>query len=408
MQDPGQGIDPFILSLIAKAMAPKTKSGSNLTQADIDPYQQLIMSMIAGQSPTTPVDEDAIRQANAPQWTAMANFQEYAEDDVEPKILHWIAAGLPLSQVYKKIAEELKAQGKPSKSKDENVKQLNNLAETLFKEYSGANAEIQKARTKSLENSPYTKLGISDPSDYPVASAENIPQLYPEQFTELLNDPKYKPIAKGPKPQDRELLPGEKRQGFWNQQETPLQKIVGTPLSLIHPGVFAGAALIDTIERFRNMGKVYKDGKEVKAEEYKPETTADKQWIALQRSLQNLNPIPEQKKVPLGPDPRTHADINRYNTATADYVRRINERRANTPTNLDTEGTRKLNEFRAAQQSADLAGVAEIMQRATNKKLQQTAQDTTSKQILQKIILMKAMDNPKLFANPEIQKILGG
>lgn len=302
-------MDPQLLALLVGALAPQTKSGSNITQSDIDPFQQLILSQLMGTPSQKPVDEDMIRRMEAPQWTAISNYGEYTEEDLEPKIQQFIMAGLPLSQVEKSIKEELKKTGKASK---DNLKSANALAKELYSEFVNANNKIQQAKTKSFESSPYTKMGISDPSDYPTASVEDTVGLYPEMFAKLASQDRYRAFAK---PVDPET------------------------------------------------------SKEIKGAKYEPRTQGDEQFLALQRSVQKTKPGSSIK--------------------------------------LDTEGVKAMNKFREAQKASDLASLARTQQRNTNTQLRQSAEQKSSNDLLKRIVLTKVLDNPKLFANPEVQKILG-
>jgi len=302
-------VDPQLLALLVGALAPQTKSGSNITQSDIDPFQQLILSQLMGTPSQKPVDEDMIRRMEAPQWTAISNYGEYTEEDLEPKIQQFIMAGLPLSQVEKSIKEELKKTGKASK---DNLKSANALAKELYSEFVNANNKIQQAKTKSFESSPYTKMGISDPSDYPTASVEDTVGLYPEMFAKLASQNRYRAFAK---PVDPET------------------------------------------------------SKEIKGAKYEPRTQGDEQFLALQRSVQKTKPGSSIK--------------------------------------LDTEGVKAMNKFREAQKASDLASLARTQQRNTNTQLRQSAEQKSSNDLLKRIVLTKVLDNPKLFANPEVQKILG-
>ena len=302
-------MDPQLLALLVGALAPQTKSGSNITQSDIDPFQQLILSQLMGTPSQKPVDEDMIRRMEAPQWTAISNYGEYTEEDLEPKIQQFIMAGLPLSQVEKSIKEELKKTGKASK---DNLKSANALAKELYSEFVNANNKIQEAKTKSFESSPYTKMGISDPSDYPTASVEDTVGLYPEMFAKLASQDRYRAFAK---PVDPET------------------------------------------------------SKEIKGKKYEPRTQGDEQFLALQRSVQKTKPGSSIK--------------------------------------LDTKGVEAMNKFREAQKASDLASLARTQQRNTNTQLRQSAEQKSSNDLLKRIVLTKVLDNPKLFANPEVQKILG-
>ena len=302
-------MDPQLLALLVGALAPQTKSGSNITQSDIDPFQQLILSQLMGTPSQKPVDEDMIRRMEAPQWTAISNYGEYTEEDLEPKIQQFIMAGLPLSQVEKSIKEELKKTGKASK---DNLKSANALAKELYSEFVNANNKIQEAKTKSFESSPYTKMGISDPSDYPTASVEDTVGLYPEMFAKLASQNRYRTFAK---PVDPET------------------------------------------------------SKEIKGAKYEPRTQGDEQFLALQRSVQKTKPGSSIK--------------------------------------LDTKGVEAMNKFREAQKASDLASLARTQQRNTNTQLRQSAEQKSSNDLLKRIVLTKVLDNPKLFANPEVQKILG-
>ena len=302
-------MDPQLLALLVGALAPQTKSGSNITQSDIDPFQQLILSQLMGTPSQKPVDEDMIRRMEAPQWTAISNYGEYTEEDLEPKIQQFIMAGLPLSQVEKSIKEELKKTGKASK---DNLKSANALAKELYSEFVNANNKIQEAKTKSFESSPYTKMGISDPSDYPTASVEDTVGLYPEMFAKLASQDRYRAFAK---PVDPET------------------------------------------------------SKEIKGKKYEPRTQGDEQFLALQRSVQKTKPGSSIK--------------------------------------LDTEGVKAMNKFREAQKASDLASLARTQQRNTNTQLRQGAEQKSANDLLKRIVLTKVLDNPKLFANPEVQKILG-
>ena len=302
-------MDPQLLALLVGALAPQTKSGSNITQSDIDPFQQLILSQLMGTPSQKPVDEDMIRRMEAPQWTAISNYGEYTEEDLEPKIQQFIMAGLPLSQVEKSIKEELKKTGKASK---DNLKSANALAKELYSEFVNANNKIQEAKTKSFESSPYTKMGISDPSDYPTASVEDTVGLYPEMFAKLASQDRYRAFAK---PVDPET------------------------------------------------------SKEIKGKKYEPRAQGDEQFLALQRSVQKTKPGSSIK--------------------------------------LDTEGVKAMNKFREAQQASDLASLARTQQRNTNTQLRQGAEQKSANDLLKRIVLTKVLDNPKLFANPEVQKILG-
>lgn len=302
-------MDPQLLALLVGALAPQTKSGSNITQSDIDPFQQLILSQLMGTPSQKPVDEDMIRRMEAPQWTAISNYGEYTEEDLEPKIQQFIMAGLPLSQVEKSIKEELKKTGKASK---DNLKSANALAKELYSEFVNANNKIQEAKTKSFESSPYTKMGISDPLNYPTASVEDTVGLYPEMFAKLASQNRYRAFAK---PVDPET------------------------------------------------------SKEIKGAKYEPRTQGDEQFLALQRSVQKTKPGSSIK--------------------------------------LDTEGVKAMNKFREAQKASDLASLARTQQRNTNTQLRQSAEQKSSNDLLKRIVLTKVLDNPKLFANPEVQKILG-
>ena len=302
-------MDPQLLALLVGALAPQTKSGSNITQSDIDPFQQLILSQLMGTPSQKPVDEDMIRRMEAPQWTAISNYGEYTEEDIEPKIQQFILAGLPLSQVEKSIKEELKKTGKASK---DNLKSANALAKDLYSEFVNANNKIQQTKTKSFENSPYTKMGISDPSDYPTASVEDTVGMYPEMFANLASQNRYRAFAKPVNPET---------------------------------------------------------SKEVKGAKYEPRTQGDEQFLALQRSVQKTKPGSSIK--------------------------------------LDTEGVKAMNKFREAQKASDLASLARTQQRNTNTQLRQSAEQKSSNDLLKRIVLTKVLDNPKLFANPEVQKILG-
>lgn len=302
-------MDPQLLALLVGALAPQTKSGSNITQSDIDPFQQLILSQLMGIPSQKPVDEDMIRRMEAPQWTAISNYGEYTEEDLEPKIQQFIMAGLPLSQVEKSIKEELKKTGKASK---DNLKSANALAKELYSEFVNANNKIQQAKTKSFESSPYTKMGISDPSDYPTASVEDTVGLYPEMFAKLASQDRYRAFAKPVNPET---------------------------------------------------------SKEIKGAKYEPRTQGDEQFLALQRSVQKTKPGSSIK--------------------------------------LDTKGVEAMNRFREAQKASDLASLARTQQRNTNTQLRQSAEQKSSNDLLKRIVLTKVLDNPKLFANPEVQKILG-
>ena len=218
-------------------------------------------------------------------------------------------AGLPLSQVEKSIKEELKKTGKASK---DNLKSANALAKELYSEFVNANNKIQEAKTKSFESSPYTKMGISDPSDYPTASVEDTVGLYPEMFAKLASQNRYRAFAKPVNPET---------------------------------------------------------SKEIKGAKYEPRTQGDEQFLALQRSVQKTKPGSSIK--------------------------------------LDTEGVKAMNKFREAQQASDLASLARTQQRNTNTQLRQSAEQKSSNDLLKRIVLTKVLDNPKLFANPEVQKILG-
>ena len=295
--------------MLVAAMAPRTRSGSNITQSDIDPFQQLILSQFMGVPSQKPVDEDMIRRMEAPQWTAISNYGEYTEEDIEPKIQQFILAGLPLSQVEKSIKEELKKTGKASK---DNLKSANDLAKNLYTEFVNANNKIQQAKTKSFESSPYTKMGISDPSDYPTASVEDTVSLYPELFENLASQNRYRTFGK---PVDVET------------------------------------------------------GKQIKSAKYQPRTLGDEQFLALQRSVQKTKPGSSVK--------------------------------------LDTKGVEAMNKFREAQKAADLASLAQVKQRNVNTQLRQSAEQKSANELMKRIVLTKVIDNPKLFANPEVQKILG-
>ena len=302
-------MDPQLLAMLVAAMAPRTRSGSNITQSDIDPFQQLILSQFMGVPSQKPVDEDMIRRMEAPQWTAISNYGEYTEEDIEPKIQQFILAGLPLSQVEKSIKEELKKTGKASK---DNLKSANDLAKDLYTEFVNANNKIQQAKTKSFESSPYTKMGISDPSDYPTASVEDTVSLYPELFENLASQNRYRTFGK---PVDVET------------------------------------------------------GKQIKSAKYQPRTLGDEQFLALQRSVQKTKPGSSVK--------------------------------------LDTKGVEAMNKFREAQKAADLASLAQVKQRNVNTQLRQSAEQKSANELMKRIVLTKVIDNPKLFANPEVQKILG-
>ena len=56
---------------------------------------------------------------------------------------------------------------------------------------------------------------------------------------------------------------------------------------------------------------------------------------------------------------------------------------------------------------ADMAGLARVMTRDQNAYSKDNAAKKSSDDLLKRLVLTKVMDNPKLFMNAEVQKILG-
>jgi len=414
MNDPGQyqNIDPQMLQMfIANAIGPK-KQG--VTQSDINPIQDIIMSQMLGMPVNKPVNENLIRSINAPQWSAMANYT-YKDTDIEPKIMQLIGQGIPLTEVKKKIKEELALQGLPTDSKNEQVKNLLKLSDTLYSEFTNSNSKILEAKQASLTNSPYTKFGVSDPNDYNRIDDATLAQLGgPNAAGSVGQTLGLNQIVDKSKELAKELAPGEKRQGLFNQDQTKLQKFLGKP-SIGIP-LFPIALPLDSIIRFANRNKIVgADGKLVKnkSEKWQPKTQAERQWVEMLRSAQNEKlPVQYQKSslenpVYQNPGKIPIPGLDKTSKQTKSKIPNVNELSSADIVDLNTNSTLALNKMNAAKSATIAQMVAENRRQQIDANSANTASNKSNQDIIKKLVLMKVMGNPKLLANPAIQQVLG-
>lgn len=356
MNDPSQyqNIDPQMLQMfIANAIGPK-KQG--ITQSDINPIQDIIMSQMLGMPVNKPVNEDLIRSVNAPQWSAMANYA-YTDTDIEPKIMQLIGQGIPLTEVKKKIKEELALQGLPTDSKNEQVKNLLKLSDTLYSEFTNSNSKILEAKQASLTNSPYTKFGVSDPNDYNRIDDATLATLGgPDAAGSVAQILGLNQIAAPTTPIDS-IYEGFKKKPNMTLQEREIAMLLKLPQSELRD---------DKLKAIKQW-KARIDAKEAKnkpAIEYKPRTQQEAQLFGLvNESNQN--------------DLMSNPTIMAFN---------------------------KMN----ANKSANIAQmVAENRRQQIDTNSANTASNKSNQDIMKKLVLMKVMGNPKLLTNPVIQQVLG-
>ena len=410
MNDPGQyqNIDPQMLQMfIANAIGPQ-KQG--VTQSDISPIQDIIMSQMLGMPVNKPVNEDLIRSVNAPQWSAMANYA-YTDTDIEPKIMQLIEQGIPLTEVKKKIKEELALQGLPTDSKNEQVKNLLKLSDTLYSEFTNSNSKILEAKQASLTNSPYTKFGVSDPNDYNRIDDATLAELGgPDAAGSIAQILGLNQIVD----KSKELALGEKRQGWFDQDQTKLQKFVGKPG--IGIPLFPVALPLDSIIRFANRNKIVgADGKLVKnkSEKWQPKTQAERQWVEMLRSAQNKKlPVQYQKSslenpVYQNPGKIPIPGLDKTSKQTKLKIPNVNELSSADIVDLNTDSTLALNKMNAAKTATIAQMVAENRRQQIDTNSANTASNKSNQDIMKKLVLMKVMGNPKLLANPAIQQVLG-
>ena len=403
-----QNIDPQMLQMfIANAIGPR-KQG--VTQSDISPIQDIIMSQMLGMPVNKPVNEDLIRSVNAPQWSAMANYA-YTDTDIEPKIMQLIGQGIPLTEVKKKIKEELALQGLPTDSKNEQVKNLLKLSDTLYSEFTNSNSKILEAKQASLTNSPYTKFGVSDPNDYNRIDDASLAELGgPDATGSIAQILGLNQIVD----KSKELALGEKRQGWFDQDQTKLQKFLGKPG--IGIPLFPIALPLDSIIRFANRNKIVgADGKLVKnkSEKWQPKTQAERQWVEMLRSAQNEKlPVQYQKSslenpVYQNPGKIPIPGLDKTSKQTKLKIPNVNELSSADIVDLNTDSTLALNKMNAAKTATIAQMVAENRRQQIDTNSANTASNKSNQDIMKKLVLMKVMGNPKLLANPAIQQVLG-
>lgn len=410
MNDPSQyqNIDPQMLQMfIANAVGPK-KQG--ITQSDISPIQDIIMSQMLGMPVNKPVNEDLIRSVNAPQWSAMANYA-YTDTDIEPKIMQLIGQGIPLTEVKKKIKEELALQGLPTDSKNEQVKNLLKLSDTLYSEFTNSNSKILEAKQASLTNSPYTKFGVSDPNDYNRIDDATLATLGgPDAAGSIAQILGLNQIVD----KSKELAPEEKRQGWFDQDQTKLQKFLGKPG--IGIPLFPIALPLDSIIRFANRNKIVgADGKLVKNKsgKWQPKTQAERQWVEMLRSAQNEKlPVQYQKSslenpVYQNPGKIPIPGLDKTSKQTKLKIPNVNELSSADIVDLNTDSTLALNKMNAAKTATIAQMVAENRRQQIDTNSANTASNKSNQDIMKKLVLMKVMGNPKLLTNPAIQQVLG-
>jgi len=399
MNDPGQyqNIDPQMLQMfIANAIGPK-KQG--VTQSDINPIQDIIMSQMLGMPVNKPVNEDLIRSVNAPQWSAMANYA-YTNTDIEPKIMQLIGQGIPLTEVKKKIKEELALQGLPTDSKNEQVKNLLKLSDTLYSEFTNSNSKILEAKQASLANSPYTKFGVSDPNDYNRIDDATLAQLGgPDAAGSVGQTLGLNQIAPPTAPIDSIY------EGFKNKPKMTLQEQKIAMLLKMPPSKWRDDNL-----REQRRWKAAIDAENAKP----PKPTLQEQKIAMllkmpqsklrdnklkeQRDMVARIAVKKEKNKPaIEYKPRTQQEAQLFGL--------VNESNQNDlMSNPTIMAFNKMN----ADKSANIAQmVAENRRQQIDANSANTASNKSNQDIMKKLVLMKVMGNPKLLANPAIQQVLG-
>jgi hypothetical protein len=400
MNDPSQyqNIDPQMLQMfIANAIGPK-KQG--VTQSDISPIQDIIMSQMLGMPVNKPVNEDLIRSVNAPQWSAMANYA-YTDTDIEPKIMQLIEQGIPLTEVKKKIKEELALQGLPTDSKNEQVKNLLKLSDTLYGEFTNSNSKILEAKQASLTNSPYTKFGVSDPNDYNKIDDASLAALGgPDAAGSVAQTLGLNQIAPPTAPIDS-IYEGFKKKPpkpTWQEQEIAM--LLKLPQSKSRDdqlkAVMAWKARIDA--KAAKPPKPTRQEQEIamllklpQSKSRDDKLKAERQWKA------NIDAKEARNKPALEYKPRTQQEAQLFGL--------VNESNQNDlMSNPTIMAFNKMN----ANKSANIAQmVAENRRQQIDTNSANTASNKSNQDIMKKLVLMKVMGNPKLLANPAIQQVLG-
>ena len=400
MNDPSQyqNIDPQMLQmLIANAIGPR-KQG--VTQSDISPIQDIIMSQMLGMPVNKPVNEDLIRSVNAPQWSAMANYA-YTDTDIEPKIMQLIGQGIPLTEVKKKIKEELALQGLPTDSKNEQVKNLLKLSDTLYSEFTNSNSKILEAKQASLTNSPYTKFGVSDPNDYNRIDDATLATLGgPDAAGSVAQTLGLNQIAAPTAPIDS-IYEGFKKKPNMTRQEQEIAMLLKLPPSKLRDNKLkaeiAWKAKIDAKD-IQDKNKPTRQEQEIAMLLKMPQSKlrddklkAAKQWKA------NIDTKEAKNKPAIEYKPRTQQEAQLFGL--------VNEsNQDDLMSNPTIMAFNKMN----ANKSANIAQmVAENRRQQIDANSANTASNKSNQDIMKKLVLMKVMGNPKLLANPAIQQVLG-
>ena len=162
MRNPGQGIDPQIAAIIARATNTKGDYGKSDYNRMFDPMVGVLSNTYFQSAAAPELNEDELIYQYMPTYYSVKNSGYYDETSLEQSIISSVEDGIPLPKIKQMILNNLDKEGNTNELTSEEAMQM---ATAIDGEFHAYNVAVQKLQNKAPEKSIYEEAGLPNPED---------------------------------------------------------------------------------------------------------------------------------------------------------------------------------------------------------------------------------------------------
>ena len=162
MQNPGQGIDPQIAAIIARATNTKGDYGKSDYNRMFDPMVGVLSNTYFQSAAAPELSEDELIYQYMPTYYSVKNSGYYDETSLEQSIISSVEDGIPLPKIKQMILNNLDKEGNTNELTSEEAMQM---ATAIDGEFHAYNVAVRKLQMKAPEKTIYEEAGLPNPED---------------------------------------------------------------------------------------------------------------------------------------------------------------------------------------------------------------------------------------------------
>lgn len=162
MQNPGQGIDPQIAAIIARATNTKGDYGKSDYNRMFDPMVGVLSNTYFQSAAAPELSEDELIYQYMPTYYSVKNSGYYDETSLEQSIISSVEDGIPLPKIKQMILNNLDSEGNTNELTSEEAMRM---ATAIDGEFHAYNVAVRKLQNKAPEKTIYEEAGLPNPED---------------------------------------------------------------------------------------------------------------------------------------------------------------------------------------------------------------------------------------------------